>query len=303
MLVRNTKREKVMFYIKSFYLIICYMSLVTFKKKSVIQYGSNRSGKSPGGLWVTQGPFGNSASGLQFSKPEFGPVGFSINGPHRNIGYVGKDSKFSKNGTPFRGVHAYGSGGTNGTYARPEPVFNVNRVIVGGTQNLYVKPSVLSTYGMLAKKYRWAYNGKYPNYWVQPVYTGNMVDTTSQGMYIHNKTTSNLCVADVNNPEKYVGYIVRGGPTLCSSSTAKFKFNNMARNGPYTKTLNQPLTSSERTANIQRRCTNPLPRQKPFPYAVQTGTGILTGGTSVRNVGNACNTSNVYLAPPAWYML
>ena len=35
------------------------MSLVAFKKKSVIQYGSNRSGKPPGGYWLPQGPFGN----------------------------------------------------------------------------------------------------------------------------------------------------------------------------------------------------------------------------------------------------
>ena len=278
------------------------MSIVAFKKKSVIQYGSRRSGKPPGGYWLPQGPFGHSTTGLQLAIDNYGAVGFSINGGHRNVGYVGKESKFSRNGTPFRGTQPMGSGGTGGQYARPEPVFNVNRVIALGDQYMYVKPSVLSTYGMLEKKHRWANNGKYPNYWVQPVYTGNQVDTASQGMYLHEKSAANMCVEDVNDPDKYKGLVVRGGPTLCSTSAAKFKFNDMVRNSPYTKNLYQPMDSSQHTLQIQKRCSNPLGPQKPFPFAVQTGTGILTGGTRVSNVGSSCNTSNVYLTPPAWYV-
>jgi hypothetical protein len=76
----------------------------------------------------------------------------------------------------------------------------------------------------------------------------------------------------------------------------------MARNGLYTKRLYQPETSSEHTLRIQRKCANPIGTQKPFPYAVSTGTGLQTGGTSVVSVGNACNTSNIYLAPPDWYI-
>jgi len=277
------------------------MSLVTFKKKSVIQYGSKRSGKPPGGYWLPQGPFGHSTTGLQLAIDNYGPVGFSINGGHRNVGYVGKDCKFSRNGTPFRGTQPLGCGGSFGRYPRPEPVYNVNRVIALGTQYMYVKPSVLSTKGMLEKKYRWINNGKYPNYWVQPVYTGNQTDSSSQGMYIHDKTTENMCVQDVNNPEKYEGYVVERGPTLCNTSTARFKYNDMASNSPYTKNLYQPLTSSQRTLYIQKKCSNPIGPQKPFPYAVQNGTGILTGGTRVSNIGNACNTNNIYLTPPAWY--
>ena len=37
------------------------------KRKSVIQYGSNRSGKPPGGYWLPQGPFGHSSRGLQLA--------------------------------------------------------------------------------------------------------------------------------------------------------------------------------------------------------------------------------------------
>ena len=55
------------------------MSIVAFKKKSVIQYGSKRSGKPPGGYWLPQGPFGHSTTGLQLSINTLGPVGFSLN--------------------------------------------------------------------------------------------------------------------------------------------------------------------------------------------------------------------------------
>jgi hypothetical protein len=270
------------------------MSLNTFKRKSVINYGSKRSGKPPGGYWLPQGPFGASTVGLQLAIDNYGPVGFSLNGPHRNIGYIGKESKFSKNGTPFRGLHPYGWGGHLGRYARPEPVFNVNEVIVLGDQYKYVKQSVLSTKGMLQKKYRWAYNGQYPNYWVQPVQDGTMQsDNKSQGLYLHNLSTANDCITDVNDSAKYIGYIKRGGPTLCQTSTARFKYNDMARNGLYTKTIKQPITASQQTLRIQRKCANPLPSQKPFPYAVNTGTGILTGGINVTSVGNSGSYNNL----------
>ena len=278
------------------------MSIVAFKKKSIINYGTKRSGKPPGGFWLPQGPFGHSTTALKQAIQNYGAEGFSINGGHRNVGYIGKESKFSRNGTPFRGKYAYGNGGTFGKYAQPEPVFNVNRVIVLGDQYLYIKPSVLSTYGMLQKKYRWAYNGQYPNYWVQPLVGGTwQSDSASQGLYLHNKTAANTRYLNVNDTEKYKNFIVNHGPTLCSTSTATFTFDNMARNGPYTKELSQPIQSSEYTTYIQRRCVNPLPRQKPFPYAVQTGSGQSASGTSIRSFGNACNTSNIYLAPPDWY--
>lgn len=283
------------------------MSLNTFKRKSVIQYGAKRSGKPPGGYWLPQGPFGKSTVGLQLAIDNIGPVGFSLNGPHRNIGYVGKDSKFSKNGTPYRGIHPHGWGGHLGRYAKSEPVFNVNQVIVLGDQYKYVKQSVLSTKGMLQKKYRWAYYGQYPNYWVQPVQDGTMQsDTKSQGMYLHDLSTGNDCVIDVNDSAKYSDYFKRGGPTLCQTSTARFKYNDMARNGLYTKTIKQPITAGQQILRIQRKCANPLPSQKPFPYAVNTGSGILTGGINVSSVNNSgsCNSSNrTYNAPTPEYLI
>ena len=306
------------------------MSLTAFKRKSVINYGSKRSGSAPGGVWLPQGPFGHSTTGLQLAIHNPGAVGFSINGGRRNIGGVGRDMKMSKSGTPYRGTQPIGWGGTYGKYpsatlvgntstndiqstgAVPnngskqpavQPVLNSRVVDTMGTQYLYIKPSVLSTYGLLDKKYRWAYYGKYPNYWVQPNYTGNQTDTASQTLYIQNKAAANTCNLKVNNVGTYEGHIVSCGPTLCTPgrSTAGFKYNDMARNAPYTKNLGQPVSYTQYNLYLTRGCNNPVGPQKPFPYAVQTGSSMAAAGTSITNFGTGCNTSPVYLTPPAWY--
>lgn len=305
------------------------MSLTAFKRKSVIKHGSKRSGSSPGGVWLPQGPFGHSKTGLQFPVDErnYSSVGFSINGGHRNVGGVGREMKMSKSGTPYRGTEPIGFGGTFGKYPSAvligdantsstivlpnpgshqpavEPILNSRIVNTRGTEHLYIKPSVLSTYGMLRKKYRWAYNGQYPNRWVQPNYTGAQSDSASQGLYIQKKASANVCSIKVNDVANYVDDNKKCGPTLCKSgrSTAGFTYNGMARNGPYTKILGEPVSYGEYNLHLTRGCNNPTNAQKPFPYAVQTGTGIKTGGISVSRVGNACGTSTTYLSPPEWY--
>jgi hypothetical protein len=258
------------------------MSIVAFKKKSVIQYGSGRSGKPPGGYFLPQGPFGKNMFSLQDTN---GPVGFSINGGRR-MGYIGQTMEMSQNGTPFRGKFPLG-GSITDAFPPSQPVFNVNKANVLGTQYQYIKPSVLSTRGMLQKKYKWIYNGQYPNFWVQPNYAGTtQSDSKSQGLYVHNVTTSNLCVTDVNATDKYVDYIVEGGPTLCRTSAAKFKYNNMAQNGKYTKFLKQSLSSEQQTAKIQRKCIYQIGAQKPFPFCTN---------------GSTCNIGKSYISPPEWY--
>ena len=305
------------------------MSLTAFKRKSVINYGSKRSGSAPGGVWLPQGPFGHSTNGLQLAIHNPGPVGFSINGGHRNVGGVGRDMKMSKSGTPYRGTQPIGFGGSYGQYpsatlvgsttngiqstgavpnahnkaAVVQPVLNSRIVDTMGSQYIYIKPSVLSTYGMLRQKYRWAYTGQYPNFWVQPNYTGNQTDSASQGLYVQNLASANTCNIKVNNDGTYEGHVVKSGPTLCTPgrSTAQFKYNDMARNAPYTKTLGQPVSYGQYNLYLTRGCNNPIGPQKPFPYAVQGGTGIKRGGTNVNSVGSSCGTSNIYLTPPEWY--
>lgn len=257
------------------------MSIVAFKKKSAILYGSNVSGKPPGGIWLNRGPFGK---GGTFGAG--GAVGFSSVGGNRNVGYVGQSMAMSRNGTPFHGVNAMGSGGCCNKYYNRDFVYNVNRVIVLGDQSKYIKPSNVSAYQATHTKYRWINSGQYPNYWVQPNYTGNQTDTVSQGAYIQNVSNANSCKIDINNSDRYVGHVVNHGPTDCYTTTARFKFNSMTRNAPYTKTIKQPLNSSQYTTYMQRGCAFPKGKNKPFPFVVN----------------GECNTTNdTYVVPPAWY--
>lgn len=174
------------------------MSIVAFKRKSVVQYGSHISGRSPGGTWISRGP------GLNPVNTNYN--GFSINGPYRNKGAVGTSSAFSSSKTLFKGKYAVGWGGNRSKYYNV-PLFNVNNaIIVPGTQYKYVKPSVLSSSGMIATKYKWM-SGQFPNYWVKNIYTGNLTDTASQNVYITNKSSTILC--EDSNLESASQYIKR----------------------------------------------------------------------------------------------
>ena len=298
------------------------MSLATFKKKSINSASSatKRSGKPTNEYWIYQGPYGKKGNlpSTIFNASLVGPdgnvggnyynasnAGFSIIGSHRNIGGVGQNMKFSKSATPYRGKYPKGWGGTNGRYPDgPNQVsLNIMPVLTNvAVQNAIVKPPVLSTKGMLERRFRWINSGQYPSNWVQPVYTGNQTDTASQGLYIQNKAAANYCHYDVNNPEIYVDYFVRCGATGCQPTPARgYTMSIQQANAPYTKTLHKPKDASDYTLRIQRRCQDPVGFQKPFPYAVQTGTGVLRGGINVNNVANACNTSNTVLTPPDWY--
>ena len=292
------------------------MSLATFKKKSINRASSATkiSGKPTNEYWMYQGPYGRNGNlpsqifnaSLENYRPySASNAGFSINGSNRNIGGVGANMRFSKSGTPYRGIYPKGWGGTRGRYpdGPNQVVLNIMPVTTGvAIQNTIVKPSVLSTKGMLERRFRWINSGQYPNNWVQPVYTGNQTDTVSQGLYIQNKSAANYIHYDVNNTETYVDYYKKGGPNGCQTTPANgYTMNIQQSNAPYTKTLHQPKDASDYTLRIQRRCQDPVGFQKPFPYAVQTGTGILRGGISVNNVGNACNTSNTTVVPPDWY--
>jgi hypothetical protein len=264
------------------------MSIVAFKKKSAVLYGSNVSGKPPGGYWLNRGPFGKNLNTFipETTVGAAGYVGFSLVGGNRNVGYVGQSMAMSRNGTPFHGVNAFGSGGSGNKYYNRNHVYNVNRVIVLGDQSRFIKPSNVSAYWATHTKHRWINNGQYPNHWVQPNYTGNQIGSSSQGAYIQNVSNSNTCNVDVNNQDAYIGHIVNHGPTNCSTTTARYKFNDMVRNAPYTKNIRQPIDSSQYNAYMQKKCTVPRGKNKPFPFAVNGG----------------CNTTNdTYVVPPPWY--
>ena len=285
------------------------MSIQTFKKKGIItSNGVKISGKSSYRYWISQGPHGPLQ---QNNILPFGKNGFSLEGSRRTGTYIGKSYRMSKSGTPFYGQFPIGWGGTNGKYPKAEPLLNCPEVLgdVRGKQFEYVKPSVLSTKGMLERKYKWIHNGIYPNYWVQPVYpNSNLSDNSSQGVYIHNVAASNICVNNTNKFNKFIGYYRPGGATGCSTTPALYKsYNIISQNGLYTKMLNIPQQSSQYTLQIQRKCTNPTGIQKPFPYAANNTCTPSIASLSSSTVQSGSKgppigmITPVYLTPPEWY--
>jgi len=279
------------------------MSITAFKKKGVIRFGSNVSGKKPpGGVWLRQGPFG---AGAHFNLEDQTGLGFSINGGIRTGRYIGQNMMMSKNGTPFRGIHPLGSGGVGGTYPRVEPTLNVGPAYVDitGNQAKYIKQSTLSTGGvllptggMLEKKYMWVRNGQYPNYWVQP--DDNLPYNPSQWVYVQNKAAANDCVVDVNNEDKYIGNI-----KLCTSTNyplSRTTYFAKSNNGAYTKQIHIAQTSSQRTLRVQRKCANPKGPIKPFPFAANNDS---SGGSGTTNRIPPPIAAVYYLEPPEWYTL
>lgn len=280
---------------------------VTLKLKGVIQFGSNVSGKGPGGVWLPRGPFGPDSKRLINALDSIGPVGFSINGGRRITSYVGREMKMSKSGTPFYGIYAKGYGGTHGRYPPSEPLLNFPEVKgqTSGKQYLYIKPSVLSTKGMLETRFRWINNGQYPNNWVQPVYpNGTQSDNASQWLYVQKKAAANICVNDTNTPEIYVDHIRRGGATGCNTTPAFYRgYDAIAGKGLYSKTLTIPQDASQYTLQVQRPCANPGAPQRPFPYATSGGAssaGSLAAPNSTFGRPPPVPIVN-FTSPPAWY--
>jgi len=224
------------------------MSLATFKKKSVIIYGTNISGK--------------------------GPEGFSLNGKYRNIGRVGKESLMSSTGTRFNGQYPYGHGGNYGAYNQDKIVYNVNSSSAVGSQTNTVYPTVLSTYGMLQKRNRCLYNGTYPCRVVKNIFTGNLTDNKSQGVYIRNIESANLCVSDINNTEKYI--------TTCNSSIPcnviqKNKIYPGAVVGKYTKPINGALDQSTYLLYVTTQCNQVDLNNDHIPIATNGNNNCIYG--------------------------
>lgn len=285
------------------------MSIQTLKKHGVARYGTKISGKAPGGIWQSEGPYTKYSMFTKFQEAP-GSVGFSINGGRRNVGYVGQSREMSKNGTPFYGQFPKGNGGCCGTYNNNfQPVFNAARAETLGDQYSYIKPSVVSTRTMIEKRFTCIFNGQYPQVWVSPnTGNSNLSENASQQVYIDRKAAANITVTDTNKPQVYVGYRTCGtgprGGAVCKNtpSSAKYTFASIDKQHGYSKSLYQPQTSQQYTTQVQRKCSNPTGLQKPFPFSTRN----LVNSTSVYRPSTISTQNNpirtvVYYSPPEWY--
>jgi hypothetical protein len=115
----------------------------------------------------------------QYNNMSVGMRGFSINGTHRNQGYVGQTTlSRSLPKTPMKGNVACGHGGCCGTYL-VKPI--VQSAVTTTENSSIVKPSVINTLGMINTQYRWIRRPA-PYTSVKP--DSNLALNNSQGQWI-----------------------------------------------------------------------------------------------------------------------
>ena len=215
--------------------------------------GVSISGRSPGGVWITRGPFKTNTTHIVNENNN----GFSINGGHRNIGRVGKTWLNSKVFTPYQGAYAKGYGGCCGTYYQGQMVYPIREVNTRGTEYKYIKPSVLSNRGMLELNYQCIWNGQYPTNIVSPEGNNNLLNNTD-GVYTHTKASANMCVTGTyNHTDSPIT------PTVNYESYRNCKSQCNINNR--VKTLYAPYDASTYTTIIQQKCANPTLLQQPIP--------------------------------------
>jgi len=179
-------------------------------------------------------------------------VGFSINGPRRNMSYIGKDQKMSKLFTPFRGGfpmnHSVVGHNVGGTI-----VYGVGAgTDIRAHQFQHLKPSVVSSREQM-NRMRWCC--------ADIVRTQSVITAGSADLYAIQKGLSNICVFAVDKPDRI-------------NTTCPFKKDgrlNCANN--YSKDV-VPIDSSLRTLNIQQQCA--LLDVDPSKLFISTGTSRIS---------------------------
>jgi hypothetical protein len=127
----------------------------------------------------------------QYNNMSVGLHGFSINGTHRNQGYVGQTSlSRSLPKTPMKGNVICGNGGCCGTYLI-KPI--VQSAVTTTENSNVVKSSVINTLGMINTHYRWIRRPA-PYTSVKP--DNNISLNNSQGQWIEYVRKQTILEAD-----------------------------------------------------------------------------------------------------------
>jgi hypothetical protein len=146
----------------------------------------------------------------KYNNLSVGQKQFSINGTTRNQGYIGQTSlSRSLIHTPLKNAVPRGHGGCCST---PQPIIKASE-IYSLEDNTVVKPSVLSTKGLLATRYRWI-NRPFPNAVVK-----NLSSINDQTDYIARLKKKTLGDIDKYCPPPVAGKNV--GKKVCSSAALK----------------------------------------------------------------------------------
>ena len=182
------------------------MSIVTLKRKTQAKYNNMSVGQKNG---------------------------FSINGGHRNQGYIGQTSLSRSLGRTLMNDNTIkGHGGCCGTY----PILPIVESAVNSTEDsTVIKSSVLSTSGLISSKYRWIRRG-YPYATVKP--DGNH-KLNAQDDYI--TKLRNTTIKDAN-----ACYEVKPCEnTTCSTSISNITMFSKRTNLNYAKPQNTIVAMSQ----------------------------------------------------------
>ena len=157
----------------------------------------------------------------KYNNASVGASGFSLNGVHRNQGYIGQTS-LSRTiiGTPMKGNVARGHGGCCGTYNDS----NIIKPLLCLENSNTVKKSVLSSKGMLRLKHKWANRGG-EHAPVKPDSNNNNNFSSMYTSYKRKQTLNNLAPGTLCEPK--VGVV---NDCSCNSDNKIVKPNEMFTN-------------------------------------------------------------------------
>jgi len=185
----------------------------------------------------------------QYNPHSVGSSGFSINGTHRNQGYVGQTMlSRSLPRTLMKGNTIRGHGGCCGNY-------NISPVIqsaVNTTENPNViKSSVLGTTGMMSTKYRWARRPQ-PFSVVKPDDHKNLNSQSDYISILKRKTLSNITSCNNIDGKKPFAPGIQCCPLLKSNNFSK-PTNSITitkQTSDYT-----PMSQSEYLLQLDKKCS------------------------------------------------
>lgn len=133
----------------------------------------------------------------KYNNMSVGTNGFSLNGTHRNQGYIGQTSLSRHlSRTLMKGNTPRGSGGCCGTYYQPGIV---QSAVTSLEDSTVVKSSVLNTKGMIDTKYRWIRRPA-PFVEVKPDTNLNLNTQHQYVEHLKKKTINESCVRVSNQP-------------------------------------------------------------------------------------------------------
>jgi hypothetical protein len=176
-----------------------------------------------------------------------GENGFSINGSHRTLGYIGKDKKISNVVTPFRGALPMGFNG------RALTSYVVNKhAEARASQSTFVNPSVVTSRQKMNKD-DWCC--------ADIVRTQSGIELGSQDLYITRKAAANDCVKQSNKPFRVINNFTCKSRLDCENN--------------FSKDVN-PVDSSIRTLGVQQKCA--LVKVDPSKLFITNGSSMMKHG-------------------------